>query len=106
MSEEEYNNRIGKINAEISTDRVDADRGHYLLLQKLYLKDRYIEGLQQKVEQQEKEIERLNNITNELEKSIKDEYDYCDKRLDPAFGVGMGVTRKLLDKLKELKENK
>ena len=53
MSEEEYNNRIGKINAEISTDRVDADRGHYLLLQKLYLKDRYIEGLQQKAEQLE-----------------------------------------------------
>ena len=53
MSEEEYNNRIGKINAEISTDRVGADREHYLLLQKLYLKDRYIEGLQQKVEQLE-----------------------------------------------------
>ena len=51
------------------------------------------------------DYDRLNNIINELEKSIKGEYDYCDKRLDPAFGVGMGVTRKLLDKLKELKEN-
>ncbi len=51
------------------------------------------------------EIDRLNNIINELEKSIKDEYDYCDKRSNPAFGVGMAVTRKLLGKLKELKEN-
>lgn len=66
MSEEEYNNRIGKINAEISTDRVDADRGHYLLLQKLYLKDRYIEDLQQKVEQLEKEV---NEYQKELEKA-------------------------------------
>lgn len=64
MSEEEYNNRIGKINAEISTDRVDADRGHYLLLQKLYLKDRYIEDLQQKVEQ-------LENIRKEAIEECK-----------------------------------
>lgn len=64
MSEEEYNNRIGKINAEISTDRVGADREHYLLLQKLYLKDRYIEGLQQKVEQ-------LENIRKEAIKWVK-----------------------------------
>ncbi len=51
------------------------------------------------------ENDRLNNIIDELEKCIKEEYDYCDKRKDPAFGVGMGVTRKLLDRLKELKEN-
>lgn len=65
MSEEEYKNRIGKIDAEISTDRLDADRGLCLLLQKLYLKDRYIEGLQQKVEQ-------LENIRKEAIKATKD----------------------------------
>lgn len=50
------------------------------------------------------EIDRLQNIINELEKSIKEEYDYCDKRIDPAYGVGMGVATRVLDKLKELKE--
>ena len=75
MSEEEYNNRIGKINAEISTDRVDADREHYLLLQKIYLKDRYIEDLQQKVEQLEKEnisLKEANNYHQEVIKSMKE----------------------------------
>ena len=64
MSEEEYKNRIGKIDAEISTDRLDVDRELCLLLQKLYLKDRYIEGLQQKVEQ-------LENIIKEAIECIK-----------------------------------
>ena len=54
----------------------------------------------------DKEIDRLNNIINELEKLIKEEYDYCDKKLNPAFGVGMGVATRMLEKLTELKENK
>ena len=53
----------------------------------------------------DKEIDRLNNIINELEKLIKEEYDYCDKKLNPAFGVGMGVATRMLEKLTELKEN-
>ena len=55
------------------------------------------------VDEKDKEITRLNNIINELEKCIKEEYDYCDRRKDPAFGVGMGVSTRILNKLKELK---
>ena len=52
-----------------------------------------------------KEIERLNNIINELEKILTEEYDYCDKHIDPAFGTGMGVAKRTLDKLKDLKDS-
>ena len=47
----------------------------------------------------DKEIERLNNIINELEKYIDDNYFYDD--------VGMKIfdVSLLEDKLKELKEN-
>ena len=58
------------------------------------------------IEEKNKEIERLNNIINELEKKLTEEYDYCDKHIHPAFGTGMGVAKRTLDKLKELKENK
>ena len=63
----------------------------------------YIKHLQQKVEQQEKEIDRLNNIINELEKWLKDKED---------LSCGCGITvdylyayENCLDKLKSLKEN-
>ena len=51
------------------------------------------------------EIDRLNNIINELEKILTEEYDYCDKHIDPAFGTGMGVAKRTLDKLKDLKDS-
>lgn len=58
------------------------------------------------VDNQQQEIDRLNNIINDLEKRLTEEYDYCDKHIHPAFGTGMGVAKRTLDKLKELKENK
>ena len=88
MSEEEYNNRIGKINAEISTDRVGADREHYLLLQKLYLKDRYIEGLQQKVEQLEnirkEAIEELSYMSTD---AYVENYDIREKHYNLLMNI-------------------
>lgn len=88
MSEEEYNNRIGKINAEISTDRVGADREHYLLLQKLYLKDRYIEGLQQKVEQLEnirkEAIEELSYMSTD---AYVEDYDIREKHYNLLMNI-------------------
>ena len=61
----------------------------------------YIKHLQQKVEQQEKEIDRLNNIINELEKwLIKHIDEYRDMEQDAMFEFGL-----VLDKLKALKEN-
>jgi hypothetical protein len=53
----------------------------------------------------QKENKRLNNIINELEKILTEEYDYCDKHIDPAFGTGMGVAKRTLDKLKDLKDS-
>lgn len=73
-----------------------------------YFKDleNKIEIINKMLKEKDKEIDRLNNIIDELEKSLKEEYDYCDKHLDPAFGTGMGVATRMLDRLKELKEGK
>ena len=62
-----------------------------------------IKDLQQKVEQQEKEIDRLNNIIDELEKYIKTEAKielYKDKTGFRTFADSDDI----LDKLKSLKE--
>lgn len=54
---------------------------------------------EEQIEDMQKEIERLNNIINELEKYIDDNYFYDD--------VGMKIfdVSLLEDKLKELKES-
>lgn len=80
----------------------------------------YIEHLQQKVEQQDKEINRLNNIINELEKYIVEEIDDAQEELNiilqgnnldyknectKEFNCIKNALDMLLDKLKELKEN-
>ena len=63
----------------------------------------YIKDLQQKVEQQDKEIERLNNIIDELEKWLEE-----NKKISQAHEnvLGVNISNLVLDKLKELKENK
>jgi len=50
-------------------------------------------------QEKDKEIERLNNIINELEKYIASEY-YCFDNESIEFEV----SKNILDKLKELKE--
>ena len=71
--------------------------------------------LQQKVEQQENEIDRLNNIINELEKDINENIKVNDGSI--ICGLNSNSERKecrveneayynILNKLKELKENK
>ena len=62
----------------------------------------YIKYLQQKVEQQDKEIERLNNIIDELEKWLEE-----NKKISQAHEnvLGVNISNLVLDKLKELKEN-
>ena len=74
---------------------------------KLLASEKVIKDLQQKVEQQEKELNRLNNIINELEEYIKpylymlngiqdrDIYEQC--QLDDFTDI--------MEKLQELKEN-
>jgi len=51
--------------------------------------------------EKDKEIERLNNIIDELEKYICQEW-YCFDNESDEFKIA----RSILDKLKELKENK
>lgn len=51
---------------------------------------------------QKEEIERLNNIINELEKSWKEQQEYYRYRKDNRY---RSFLSKNLDKLKELKEN-
>ena len=60
--------------------------------------DLYIEN-----QNKDKEIERLNNIINELEKFIDEEYRYYNKRNYPTFGACMRALNRIKDKLQELK---
>ena len=54
-----------------------------------------------------KEIERLNNIINELEKWLDEEYQYADKHIFPGSmaGVIMGQINRTKSKLQELKDS-
>ena len=71
-------------------------------------------NLQQKIEEKDKEIDRLNNIINELEKTLKEEvkelYNEENPMLLDETYIKYATERKMaymyiLDKLKELKEN-
>ena len=58
--------------------------------------------LRDTIDNQREEIERLNNIINELEKYLIEHIDeYREMEQDAMFEFGL-----VLDKLKELKENK
>lgn len=65
-------------------------------------------NLQQKVEQLEKEIKKLNNIINELEKELREgSFDvyFCSTNTQKTFKSNEMVIKSLiLDKLKALKE--
>ena len=63
--------------------------------------EEYKGTLNKQLEQKDKEIDRLNNIINELEKYIGQEW-YCFDNESIEFKVA----RDVLDKLKELKEMK
>ena len=68
----------------------------------LYIdKETYNRDVMQVKEYKEDEIDRLNNIIDELEKHIGQEW-YCFDNESIEFKVA----RDILDKLKELKENK
>lgn len=57
----------------------------------------------------EQEIDRLNNIINELVKYIKDDFDIycCNNKTKKTFkSVEIIIKAMILDKIKELKENK
>lgn len=72
----------------------------YDVIEVNFLKKKF-DDLQQKVEEKNKEIDRLNNIINELEKYIGQEW-YCFDNESIEFKVA----RDILNKLKALKEDK
>ena len=55
------------------------------------------------IEQQRKEIDRLNNIINELEKFMDEDYEYYEKYGYAEQGHAMGEIRRIKNKLEELK---
>jgi len=59
------------------------------------------------LQEKDKEIERLNNIINELEKWLDEEYQYADKHIFPGSmaGVIMGQINRTKSKLQELKDS-
>ena len=63
------------------------------------------------IEEKDKEIEKLNNIINELEKYINKEFYVVGDSPEGSFFEGydtclIEMKKEILDKLKELKENK
>lgn len=62
----------------------------------------YMEALMKKYEEKEQEIDRLNNVINELEKWLKEDL----KQVYRDAGYRNNIINEVLDKLKELKEGK
>lgn len=62
----------------------------------------YMEALMKKYEEKEQEIDRLNNVINELEKWLKEDL----KQVYRDAGYRNNIINEVLDKLEELKEKK
>lgn len=122
MSEEEINEALKIIKEPITVNSIEYkyfNQENYEKLLSVYENAKWfvsnweqalqnIKDLQQKVEQLEekdKEIDRLDNIINELEQFINNQnYWVCElgyKEFTPYIPA-----KKIIDKLKELKENK
>lgn len=95
MNEEEYKNRINKINARLSTDRCSDDEIANLNIQRIYLKDKYIDYLQQENAQLKQDVEKLaHNMTvqdiynakivqqlKDKDEKISKAIEYCNEKL-------------------------
>ena len=55
------------------------------------------------IESQQQEIERLNNIINEIEKFMDEDYEYYKKYGSAEQGHAMGQISRFRNKMKELK---
>ena len=69
---------------------------------------RSIKEMDKRLDEREQEIERLNNIINELEKYINNEWNAIEKEPDNSFYDGYDtcieeMKKDILDKLQELK---
>jgi len=59
MNEEEYKNRINKINARLSTDRCSDDEIANLNIQRIYLKDKYIDYVEKELKDKDEKINKI-----------------------------------------------
>lgn len=66
MNKEEYENRMSKLNARLSTDRCSVDEEYYIECQKNYLNTKYIAHLQSQLEQKEKQLNDIKTYINYL----------------------------------------
>ena len=62
MNEEEYKNRINKINARLSTDRCSDDEIANLNIQRIYLKDKYIDYVEKELKDKDEKISKVIEI--------------------------------------------
>ena len=74
-------------------------------------KDEMILELQKEIHEKDKEIARLNNIIDELEKYLEQEYaivkaNSIEEPNNPEWYIKWNERKHILDKLKELKEGK
>ena len=81
---------------------------------KEYELENLLNGLLNKLEEKDNEIERLNNIIDELEKWLKEQYEFIDtisefptiKEIQQEYLIMLNDYENVLNKLKELKEGK
>lgn len=69
MNKEEYYSRLKKTESKLLTDRCSFEESHNIALQKIYLKDKYIETLEKEKQQLENNRDKAINyadITTEL----------------------------------------
>lgn len=104
MEKEEYYNRIKKIENELSTDRVSADKEYHFICQKYWLSTKYIDTLETQLKKQKEVIDKAMSI-------LKDNfvYDYV-RSCDTTDGVGYDeidtehFTYRVYELLKEVSE--
>ena len=103
MSEEELNEAM-QYNLDYTEAMLNDElfRTNEVAEVKLLASEKTIRDLQQKAEQQEIEIDRLNNIINELEIFIKNNKVTIGIKKDSNYAIPVEY---VLDKLKELKDS-
>ena len=75
-------------------------------LQMVYVGDRNaIDELVGVYDNLKQENQRLNNVLNELEKKLIEDYNWLDKYGDAPAGCAMGEINRIKKKLNELKES-
>ena len=71
MNKEEYYSRLKKTTSKLLTDRCSYEESHNIALQQIYLKDKYIETL----EQENQQLKKQKDDVVEYIKGLDGDYD-------------------------------